>query len=302
MKRVLIIACAAALVVALVAATSCKRGKSVSEMEPIVVVLGPTFDPAKAPKQFEPLAAYLEEEVGQPFKFQPTKSRDEFGSVVKDGKASFVFANPLDYFEVAEYSIVLVKANYPGTGSMAQGCIIVKEGEGIKIREVGELKGSSIMIISDSSLDGYLSQKMFFDRSDLDLDLDFDLAESPDATAEGVVAAVAAGEVEYGCVPVELYPGRKPYKETEVLTICDKVPVEVFAFVEMDGDKMLGGKVRDVLKGIPKGDPILAPLGVDNLSLTTAAEYDLVTNFLSQDKIDKAQRLSSETPVETATE
>jgi hypothetical protein len=302
MKRWVVIALAAGLVVTLVAATSCKRGKSAAEMEPIVVVLGPTFDPAKAPKQFEPLAGYLEVEVGQPFKFQPTKSREEFGSLVKDGKASFIFANPLDYFEVAEYSIVLVKANYPGKGSMVQGSIIVKEGEAVKIREVSELKGTSIMIISESSLDGYLSQKIYFDRSDLDLDLDFELRKSPDGTAEGVVAAVAAGDVEYGCVPLDLYPGRKPYKGTEVLTVCDKVPVEVFAFVEMGGDKMLGGKVRDVLKKIPKGNPVLTPLGVEGFSLTTAAEYDLVTNFLAQDKIDKAQRLSSETGTETATE
>jgi hypothetical protein len=302
MKRLVIIALAAGLVVALVAVTSCRRGKSAAEMEPIVVALGPTFDPATAPKQFEPLAGYLEKEVGQPFKFQPTKSREEFASFVKDGKASFVFANPLDYFEVAEYSIVLVKANYPGKGSMVQGCIIVKEGEGVKIREVSELKGASIMIVSTSSLGGYLSQKMFFDRNGLDLDLDFDLHKSPDGTAEGVVAAVAAGEVEYGCVPLDLYPGRKPYKGTEVLKVCDKVPVEVFAFVEMGGDKMLGGKVRDVLKKIPKGDPVLTPLGIEDFSLTTAAEYDLVTTFLAQDKIEKAQRLSTEAPAETATE
>jgi hypothetical protein len=302
MKRWVITALAAGLVVALVAATSCRRGKSAAEMEPIVVALGPTFDPATAAKQFEPLAGYLEKEIGQPFKFQPTKSREEFASFVKDGKASFVFANPLDYFEVAEYSIVLVKANYPGKGSMVQGCIIVKEGEAVKIREVSELKGASIMIVSPSSLGGYLSQKMFFGRNGLDLDLDFDLKESPDGTAEGVVAAVAAGEVEYGCVPYDLYPGRKPYKGTEVLTVCDKVPVEVFAFVEMGGDKMLGGKVRDVLKKIPKGDPVLAPLGIEDFSLTTAAEYDLITTFLAQDKIEKAQRLSSEAPAETAAE
>ena len=61
-------------------------------------------------------------------------------------------------------------------------------------------------------------------------------------------------------------------------------------------------KDRDVLKAIPKNDPVLAPIGVEDFSLTTTAEYDLVTNFLTQDKIDKAQRLSSETPAEPATE
>jgi ABC-type phosphate/phosphonate transport system substrate-binding protein len=299
MKRLVAFAVVAGLVIPLAATVGCRGGKSSAEMEPLVVMLGPTFDPATASKQFEPLAGYLEEQVGQPFKFVTTKSRDEFSAEVKDGKASFVYANPLDYAEVADACIILTKASYPNTGSMVQGCIIVAEGEAIKIRDVSELKGASIMIVSDSSLGGYLSQKMFFDRSELDLDLDFDLHTAPNGTPEEVIAAVAAGEVEYGCVPIDFYPERKPYKGTEVLTISEKVPVEAFGFVEMGGDKMLGGKVRDVLKDIPKDDPILKPLGIENFSLATAAEYDIVTNYLAQDKIDKAQRLSSEVPAET---
>lgn len=297
MRRVLAFITVVALTAACAAMLSCRRGEDISEMEPNVVLLGPTFDAAAAPKQFGPLASYLQEKVGQPFEFRPTKSRDEFASLVTEGKATFIFANPLDYFEIADQCIVLVKPNYPGKGSMAQGGIIVKEGEAVKIREVTELKGSSIMIVSKSSLDGYLSQKMFFERSGLDLDLDFDLRESPDGTPESVIAAVAAGEVEYGCVPAEFFPDRKPLKGAEVLTYSEKVPVEVFAFVQMGGDKMLGGKVRDILKAIPKGDPLLKPIGVEGFILATATEYDLVTNFLTQDKIEKAQRLS-EAPAE----
>jgi ABC-type phosphate/phosphonate transport system substrate-binding protein len=297
MRRALALIVVIILAAACAATVGCRRGKGVSEMEPNVVVLGPTFDPSRAPKQFEPLAAYLEEQIGQPFQFRPTKSREEFASLVTEGKAAFVYANPLDYFEVADYCIVLVKPNYPGKGSMAQGCIIVKEGEAVKIREVSELKGSSIMIISKDSLDGYLSQKMFFDRSGLDLDLDFDLRQSPDGSAGSVIKAVASGDVEYGCVPAELFPDRKPFKGAEVLTYTEKVPVEVFAFVHMGGDKMLGGRVRDALKRIPKDDPILKPLGVESFILATSAEYDLVTNFLAKDKIEKAQRLS-EAPAE----
>ena len=297
MKRMVALIAVMGLAAVCAVGPACKKGKDISQMEPNVVLLGPTFDPARAPKQFEPLASYLQEKIGQPFQFRPTKSREEFSSLVKEGKAAFVFANPLDYFEASDACIVLVKPNYPGKGSMVQGCIVVKEGEAIKLREVSELKGSSIMIVSKNSLDGYLSQKMFFDRSGLDLDLDFDLRTSRDGTPQGVIAAVAAGEVEYGCVPAELYPDRKPVKGAEILTYCDKVPVEVFGFVEMGGDKMLGGKVRDVLKRIPEDDPVLKPLGVESFILAAPAEYDIVNNFLLQDKIGKAQRLA-ETPAE----
>ena len=294
MKRSWTIVVAAGLVAVLIVNPGCKKGKGVSEMEAIVVALGPTFEKAEAGKKFEPLAAYLEERVGRPFRFQPTKSREEFSSLVKEGKAAFVFANPLDYAEVADGCIVLVKANYADKGSMAQGCIIVPEGGTQKIREVPELKGSSIMIVSKNSLDGYLSQKMFFDRNGLDLDLDFDLREAPNGTADEVIAGVAAGEVEYGCVPANLFPSRKPVKGTEALTYTEKVPVEVFAFVDVGGDKVLGGRVRQALRKIPKGDAALKPLALESFILAIRAEYDLVTSFIAQDKINKAQRLSGQ--------
>jgi len=217
--------------------------------------------------------------------------------LVEEGKAAFVFANPLDYAEVADGCIVLVKANYPDKGSMAQGCIIVAEGGTEKIRDVPELKGSSIMIVSKDSLDGYLSQKMFFASNGLDLDLDFDLREAPNGTVDEVIAAVAAGEVEYGCVRADLFPLLKTVKGAEALRYTEKVPVEVFAFVDVGGDRMLGGRVKDVLSKIPKGHEALKPLALENFALAIGAEYELVTDFLAQDKVNKAQRLSG-TPTE----
>jgi len=296
MKRTLTFAVALGLTAVLAASFGCRKGKDLSKMEPIVVALAPTFDAAKAPAQFEPLAGYLTAKLEKPVKFQPTKNGEEFSSLVKEGKASFVYANPIYYADVSDGCIVLVKADYAGKGTMSQGLIIVKEGEATKIRDVPEMKGSTMMVVSKDSLDGYLSQKMFFARSGLDIDLDFNLSVAPNHTAEEVIAAVASGEAQYGCVPVEMFPGQKPARGAEVLTICEKVPVEVFAFVEVSGDKMLGGLVRDALKKIPKGDPVLKPLRLEGFTLATQAEYDAVTNFLAQDKIDKAQR----TPAGTA--
>ncbi len=303
MRRALVFAVTACTAVALVAGLGCRRGKDLSQMEPVVVVLGPTFDAARAPKQFEPLKSHLETTLEKPFQFRPTKTREECANLVREGKASFIFANPMDYAEVSDGCIVLVKANYAGKGSMTQGGIIVKEGEATKIRDVPEMKGSTMMVVSKSSLDGYLSQKMFFSRSGLDIDLDFNLSEAPNQSPADVVAAVAGGQVQYGCVPADLYPAfidRKPVNGVELLTVCEKVPVEVFAFVEASGDKMLGGEVRDALRKIPKNDPIFKPLGLENFTVATQAEYDAVTNFLAQDKIDKAQRMSG-TPAGTAT-
>jgi len=293
MRNAVIIAALLALAAALAVGVGCRKGQDLSKMPPVVVALGTSFDPARAPKQLEPLRVYLQDHFKKPFQFQPCANREEFASLVKTGKATFVFANPLDYAEVAEGCIVLVKANYAGAGTLAQGGIAVKEGEAVKIRDVAEMKGASLMVVSKASLDGYLSQKMFFARNGLDIDLDFNLSEAPNHTPEEVMAAVAAGEVEYGCVPVSLYPARKPARGTELLTMCEKVPVEVFAYVEMAGDKMFAGQVRDTLKKIPRHDATLKPLGIENFVLATQAEYDNVTNFLAQDKIDKAQRLSS---------
>jgi len=290
MKKATVFAIALGMTALLISGLSCKKGPDLSKMEPIVVALGPSFDAAAAPKQFELLQKYLETKVGKPFKFQGFKTQKEFADFVKEGKASFIYCTPIDFAEVADGCIVLCKANYPGYGSITHGVVIVKQGEAQKIRDVPAMKGSSIMVVSKNSLGGYLSQKMFFANNGLDIDLDMNLSAAPTGKNDEVVAAVAGGQVEYGCVPWDIFPDKKPKGGAEVLTTTPNVPVDVFGFVEASGDKMLGGQVKNFLKEIPKDDPMLKPLGLTSFSLGTQAEYDVVTNFLSEDKINKAQR------------
>ena len=259
--------------------------------EPILVALGPTFDPADADEQFGPLAEYLGEKMGQPFEFTPTTSPEEFNDLVKGGDYWFVFADPVTYFEVAEYCVPLVKPSYSVLGSMDQGTIIIKEGREKEIINVPEMKGSSIMIVSKDSLGGYLSQKLFFLKNGLDIDLDFDVSEAPGGDPEAVIAAVAAGEVEYGMVPIGYAP-KEPGKGAIYLTATERVPVEVFAYYQ-EGDKEAAGKLKSVLKGIRKNDPVLEPLGIENFTPATQAEYDIIIVQLEQDKANKAQRLAS---------
>jgi hypothetical protein len=114
--------------------------------EPIKVALGPMFDAAKVEEQFGPLADYLGEKMEQPVEFTATKSVDEFGDLVKAGGYWFVFADPVTYFEVAEYCVPIAKPSYVGFGSMDQGSIIIKEGREKEIINVPEMKGSSIMM------------------------------------------------------------------------------------------------------------------------------------------------------------
>ncbi|UCE26185.1 MAG: PhnD/SsuA/transferrin family substrate-binding protein [Candidatus Coatesbacteria bacterium] len=264
-------------------------GKEVKE--PIKVALGPTFDAAKVDERFGPLSSYLEEKMEQPVEFTGTNSVEEFGDLVKGGGYWFVFADPVTYFEVSEYCVPIAKPSYVDLGSMDQGSIIIKEGREKEIINVPEMKGSSIMIVGKHSLGGYLSQKLFFLQHGLDIDLDFDVREAPGGDPEAVIAAVAAGEVDYGMVPIGYAP-MEPGKGAIYLTVTDRVPVEVFAYYQ-EGDKEVAGKLKSVLKGIPKNDPALEPLGIENFTPATQAEYDGILMPLEMDKANKAQRLAA---------
>ena len=259
--------------------------------EPIKVALGPMFDAAKVEEQFGPLADYLGEKMEQPVEFTGTKSVDEFGELVKGGGYWFVFADPVTYFEVAEYCVPIAKPSYVGFGSMDQGSIIIKEGREKEIINVPEMKGSSIMIVGEHSLGGYLSQKLFVLQNGLDIDLDFDVREAPGGDPEAVIAAVAAGEVDYGMVPMRYAP-TEPGKGAIYLTATERVPVEVLAYYQ-EGDKEVAGKLKSVLKGIPKNDPVLEPLGIESFTPATQAEYDTILMPLEMDKANKAQRLAA---------
>jgi ABC-type phosphate/phosphonate transport system substrate-binding protein len=264
-------------------------GKEVKE--PIKVALGPTFDPVKVEEQFGPLAGYLEEKMEQPVEFTGTKSVDEFSNIVKSGGYWFVFADPVTYFEISEYCVPIVKPSYVDLGSMDQGSIIIKEGREKEIINVPEMKGSSIMIVGKHSLGGYLSQKLFFLQNGLDIDLDFDVREAAGGDPKAVIKAVADGEVDYGMVPMRFAP-TEPGKGAIYLTATERVPVEVFAYYQ-EGDKETAGKLKSVLKGIPKNDPVLEPLGIESFIPATQAEYDIILLPLEMDKANKAQRLAA---------
>jgi ABC-type phosphate/phosphonate transport system substrate-binding protein len=285
-SRVLTFAACIMIVPALLAGCGGEETK-----EPVKVALGPTFDQAKVAEQFGPLAEYLEEKLEQPFEFTGTKSVDEFSELVKSGGYWFVFADPVTYFEVSEYCVPLVKPSYVELGSMDQGTIIIKEGREKEIINVPEMKGSSIMIVGKHSVGGYLSQKLFFLTNGLDIDLDFDVREAPGGDPEAVIKAVADGEVEYGMVPIRYAP-TEPGKGAIYLTATERVPVEVFAYYQ-EGDKEVAGKLKSVLKSIPKNSPALEPLGIENFTPATQAEYDIILLSLEMDRTNKAQRLAA---------
>jgi hypothetical protein len=55
----------------------------------------------------------------------------------------------------------------------------------------------------------------------------------------------------------------------------------------------VAGKLKSVLKGIPKNDPVLEPLGIESFTPATQAEYDTILMPLEMDKANKAQRLAA---------
>jgi ABC-type phosphate/phosphonate transport system substrate-binding protein len=246
-------------------------GGAKEDLPPIKIVLGPTFYSEDVSEKFAPLADKLSEEMGNPIEFVPTKDVDEFSDIIKGGEAYFCLADPISFFEIAEYSIVLAKPSYIEGGTARMGAVITNEEKAKEITDISTMKGASIMIVDKMSSDGYLSQKMWFGDFGLDLDYDFELSQG---SPEDIVEAVKNGEVTYGCVIIKTTP---------------KVPVDVVAFYE-EGNKDEAGLLKEAFKNIPDGDPSLEPLGINAFTVTTQAEYDQVLLFLEQDKLNKAQR------------
>lgn len=129
------------------------------------------------------------------------KDFEEFVKVVKDGKVEFAYQNPYVYMLLAQsgYLQVLALTISPEPDKprdVFRGVIITRRNSSIK--DLHDLKGKKIMIVSHKSAGGYWFQKLYLRRQGIDIDKEAKIIEGK--KQEEVILAVYRGEVDAGFV------------------------------------------------------------------------------------------------------
>lgn len=159
--------------------------------------------PASALRTWAPTAAFLNSQVGEArFDIVPL-SYEEIAPAVRDGKISFVIANPSVYTEIKTlYGVsrmATLKALAPGGYSTLFGGVIFCKADRTDLVGLQSLKGKSFTAVDEASLGGWQMAWRELKESGLDPHRDFSRLSFA-GTHDEVVYAVLDGRADAGTV------------------------------------------------------------------------------------------------------
>lgn len=236
----------------------------------------PRYFPEKLSAMITPLAAYLSQESGDTITPVLTANFDKYQAEVKSGNIELGYENPLVYVNLSEVHEVLATAIKGKGGDKFWGIIITRPDSDIKT--IKDLAGKSIMIVSEDSAGGFLSQKMSLSENGLDAQQDCTLSEAADNHQENVIISVSVGDVDAGFIRASalhkaddfIMPG-----SITVMTETAKLPNWAFSVPRtMPQEKK--ETLRQALLNLNADSEVMQAMGLDGFKAATDSDYDVM--------------------------
>ena len=223
----------------------------------VKLALLPLYSPIKLNKMFSPLTRYLSRQVGREFRLVIPKDFNEFVRLVAKKRVHFAYQNPYVYHLLANQldvkPLALTISPEPDIPrDKFRGVIIARKNSSIK--ELFDLCGQDIMIVSFKSAGGYLFQKNLLETKGIDINEQARLIEGH--RHEEVVLSVYRGEVEAGFVREAALQLVKDIVDVGRIKVLARTPYYPnWLFVAVPGTKEeLVEKVQKTLVHLDKKD------------------------------------------------
>ncbi len=236
----------------------------------------PRYSPEEINKRITPLAQHLSQVLNVPVDPTIMINFDEYKKRLLSGKVEIGYENPYIYALVSATHEVLAMAVKGEGGDKFRGIIITKKGSGIK--NVGDLKGKKIVVVSRTSAGGYLSQKLTLMENGIDVEKDCDVAEAVDNKQENVIIAVFVGDAEAGFIresALNRVDTFVPPSQIDVLNRSAWLPNWALS-VNRSLPQEQKDAIQKSLLSLEKGNPVLKALSINSFRRATDQEYDSV--------------------------
>jgi phosphate/phosphite/phosphonate ABC transporter binding protein len=203
-------------------------------------------------RRYEPLMRYLSDKTGYEFKLVIPKDFEEFTHVVKSGRVDFSYQNPYIFAQIdRDYPITALVSSigWPDeeTGGIDsfRGVIITRKGSPIK--NIADLKGKRVMIVSPKSAGGFLSQKIFLAQRGISVERDLTIIDAK--RQEKVILGVYDGLADAGFVreaALQVLKDEIDMKNIHILATTSPLPNWPIAWTKK-GNQTLALEVRQLL-------------------------------------------------------
>jgi len=223
-----------------------------------------------------PLAEYLAKQTGLPISTTLTAGFNEYSQQLSSGRINIGFENPYIFVLNSGAHEVVAIASTANEGEKFRGIIITRSDS--PLRTIIELKGKKIGIVGQTSVGGFLSQKLTLLESGIDVAKDCIIEEAPENKHENVIFSVFAGDVDAGFI-----------RESALLQANEFVPAGAIRILQPTAwmpnwalslsrelPKEDRKKIVSALLDIKPGSAVLKSLKVEALKPAQDSDYDSI--------------------------
>jgi phosphonate transport system substrate-binding protein len=230
--------------------------------------------------ELHPLAGYLGGKTGRDFEVDLAVDFAQYEKRLKSGAVAVGYENPAMYVRVSERHEALAMAVTLEGRDKTRGLIITMKNSGI--RTVADLRGKTVSMVSVTSANGFLSQKLTLNGAGIDVEKDLSLVEAVDNKSENVILAVYTGDADAGFVhEFALKEAGKyiPVSALEVVATCAWLPGWALSVDRRLPDREKKA-IQAALMEIPSGHPALKALNIKGFRYASDEDYDSVRETL----------------------
>jgi phosphonate transport system substrate-binding protein len=257
--------------------TLCSFAAPVQAREYVLSIL-PRYYPEKLTEMMTPLAEYLSTQTGEKVRLELTKDFTDYENKVKSGAIDIGYQNPLIFSHVTVVHEAMAMAVDKEDGEKFRGIIISRPDSGIK--KITDLSGKTVMIVSETSAGGYLSQNLSLIKAGIDRKA-ITFVTAAENRQENVIIPVSVGDVDAGFI------------RESALNIADKyiVPGSVAKVVETewlpnwalsvkrDTPPAFRQKLLTALLALKEDNPVVKAIGINHFRQAADSDYAVMSSL-----------------------
>lgn len=264
-----------------------------TDLEKITIGLIPEQDIFTQKKRYEPLMAYLSEQLGVPIE---TNILSRYGNIIDNfselGLDGAFFGSFTGAMTIKKLGVEpLARPQYIGGASTYYGMVFVKKGSGIRTAE--DMRGKQLVVVDRATTAGYLLPLAYFKALGIEDYKSWFKEYYFSGTHEDAINDVLNGRADIGAAKNTVFyrmaaENKRVSKELEILATSPYVPANGLA-VRNDLPEELKKNLQRLLLDMHKnsqGREVLDGLTIEKFIETNEADYQPVLDYATSIGLD----------------
>lgn len=257
--------------------TLCSLATPVQAREYVLSIL-PRYYPERLSAMMTPLAEYLSTQLGEKVRLELAKDFTDYENKIKNGTIDIGYENPLIFSHVTAVHEALAMAVDKEDGEKFRGIVISRPDSGIK--KLPDLVGKKVMIVSNTSAGGYLSQSLSLVKAGIDRK-GISFVTAAENRQENVIIPVSVGDVDAGFIRESAFNIADKYiVPGSVVKVVETEWLPNWALsVKRDMPPETRQKLIAALLALKADSPVLKAIDITHFRKASDTDYAIMSSF-----------------------